>query len=102
LTTRRMLRRLRSEFGLERPTLWIGKNGLTPDLVEEAQRQLESKEVVKIRLHRTVPQQTEDVARFLATETGGEIVDVRGRSFILYKPPRRDRGTGENPKDEES
>ena len=93
MTTERVLRRLKREFSPEKPTLWIGKNGMTPDLIEEAQRQLESREVVKARLHRTVLQSTEEVARLLATETGGEIVDIRGRSFILHKPLRRGRGT---------
>ena len=97
LATKKILLRLRREFSSEKPTLWIGKNGVTPDLVEEVQKQLESREVVKARLHRTVPQSTEEIARILATETGGEIVDIRGRSFILYKPLRRGMGTREKP-----
>jgi RNA-binding protein len=102
LTTKRVLRRLKREFGPEKPTLWIGKNGVTSDLIQEAQRQLESREIVKARLQRTVPQSTREIARVLATETGGEIVDIRGGSFILYKPPRREWETREKPRSEES
>ena len=102
LTTKRILRRLKRDLSPEKPTLWIGKNGVTPDLIEEVQRQLENKEVVKVRLQRTMLQSTEKIAHALATETGGEIVDVRGRSFILYKPLRRVWGTRENPSNEES
>jgi len=102
LTTERILRRLKREFSPGKPTLWIGKNGVTPDLIEEARRQLESREVVKAKLQRTVLQSTEEIARDLAAETGGEIVDIRGRSFILYKPLRREWGTKENPSNEES
>jgi RNA-binding protein len=75
---------------------------VTPDLVEEVRRQLESREVVKVRLQRMMLRSTEEIARELATETGGEIVDIRGRSFILYKPLRREWGTKENPSNEES
>jgi len=102
LTTKRVLRRIKREFSPEKPTLWVGKNGLTPDLIEEAQRQLESREVVKLRLHRTVPQSAEEMARGLANQTRGEIVEVRGRSFILYKPLKRDWKEEENPGKEES
>jgi len=102
LTTKRILRRLKRDLSPEKPTLWIGKNGVTPDLIEEARRQLESREVVKARLQRTMLQSTEEIARVLATETGGEVVDIRGRSFILYKPLRRVWGTRENPSNEES
>lgn len=102
LTTKRILRRLKREFGTEKPTLWIGKNGVTPDLIEEVRRQLESREVVKVRLQRTTLQSTEEIARDLATETAGEIVDIRGRSFILYKPLRREWGTKESASNEES
>jgi RNA-binding protein len=102
LATKRVLRRLKREFSPEKPTLWVGKNGVNPDLVEEAKKQLEGKEVVKVRLHRIVLQSAEEVARLLAIETKGEIVEVRGRSFILYKPSKRDWEVNENPDNGES
>lgn len=102
LATKRVLRRLKREFSPEKPTLWVGKNGVNLDLVEEAKKQLEGRQVVKVRLHRIVLQSAEEVAHLLAIETEGEIVEVRGRSFILYKPPRRDWEAKENPDNGES
>jgi RNA-binding protein len=101
MTSKHVLRRIRSEFSPEKPTIWVGKNGVTLDLIEQARKQLESREVVKVRLHRSVPQTAEEIARLITVETESEVVDVRGRSFILYKPlvrewkPEKNVGEGE-------
>lgn len=84
------MRKLKREFSLEKPTVWIGKNGLTPDLIDEAKRQLDNVEVVKVKLHSVIDKSTEEIASTLAEEAGGEIVDIRGRSFIIYKPVKRE------------
>jgi RNA-binding protein len=94
MTSKHVLIRIRQEFSTEKPTLWVGKNGITPDMTEQARKQLESREIVKIRLQRSVPQAVEEIARLLAAETESEVADVRGRSFLLYKPSGREWKTG--------
>ena len=93
MISKRVLRKIKREFSLEKPTVWIGKNGLTADLIEETKRQLDQAEVVKCKLHIIVKASTEEIARTLSAETVGEIVDIRGRSFILYKPVKTERET---------
>jgi RNA-binding protein len=85
LATKRMLLKLRREFAQEKATLWVGRNGLTEDLVSEALRQLDEEELVKVRVQKSVMQSAADVAKVLAETLKAEVVDVRGRSFILYR-----------------
>jgi len=84
LATKRMLLRLRREFAQEKATLWVGRNGLSEDLVSEALRQLDE-ELVKVRVQKSVTQSAADLAKVLAETLKAEVVDVRGRSFILYR-----------------
>ena len=64
-----------------KPTVWIGKKGCTPEAVAEIRRQLEAKRPVKVRFLRGAEMDPEA----LASETGGEILGVRGRTVVFRK-----------------
>jgi RNA-binding protein len=102
MMSKHVLRRIRSEFSPEKPTIWVGKNGVILDLIEQARKQLESREVVKLRLHGSVPQAAEEIARLIAAQTESEVADVRGGSFILYKPLTREWKPGKNVEESEN
>jgi len=81
--------RLRIKRGMsaEKPTVWIGKGGAAPRTVDEISRQLERKEVVKVKvLKSALKEEVADVAAKIAEETGAALIDVRGHTFVLYKP----------------
>ncbi len=88
MSTKRAHRRLKKELNPEKPTLWIGKNGIASDLVEEANRQLQDREVVKIRVHRIVTLPVKEVADTVASKTESTVIEVKGRTLIIYKPNR--------------
>jgi len=84
------LKELKSRSVEKKPTVWIGKGGVTDALLGQIRRQLDANEVVKVRVHRTSLEGTE-VARLadkIAEGTTSEIVDVRGRTFTVYKRKR--------------
>ncbi len=62
-----------------KPTIWIGKRGITPAVLEEIVQQLRAREIVKIRFLRNAPMETESLEK----ETGGRIVLSRGRIVII-------------------
>jgi len=79
------------------PTVWIGRNGLTEALLGQISRQLDANEMIKVKVHKGSLEDTEvsEIAGKIADQTGSEIVDVRGRTFSIYKqrkpkrvPPR--------------
>ena len=93
MTTRRHRQPLRRTMAQEKPTLVIGKQGATPDVVNEAMSRLKRNEVVKIRLLRTARDQTPQHALIqrLAEATQSEVIEIRGHTVTLFKqkPPRK-------------
>ena len=65
----------------------IGKNGVTPSLVEEIGRQLKDNKLVKVKLLKsaveTMPR--EEIAKLLAEKTGAELIEVKGNTVVLFK-----------------
>lgn len=85
--TTRMKRHVRHELKEEGPTIWVGKEGLTPALVTQVDAQLERAKMVKIRILKTAL--ASDTAKAIATRTaeqvGAALVEVRGHVFIIYR-----------------
>ena len=92
MITSRMKRRIRREMRAERPTIQVGKNGATRKVVDEASRQLEMREIVKVRILKTALK--EQPAKYLASriseQTESTLIDLRGHTFILYRPRKRE------------
>ena len=69
------------------PTVWIGKSGVTDAVLGQIDRQLDANEMIKVKVHKTSPEDAEvaELADKIAEETTSEIVDVRGRTFTIYR-----------------
>lgn len=83
----RMKRRIKHELTNEKPTIWIGKEGTTVQIVKEIDRQLEIREMVKIRILKTAlkDEEAENLSLKVAEQTGAILVEVRGHTFMLYR-----------------
>ncbi|BCS92908.1 hypothetical protein L3N51_00796 [Metallosphaera sp. J1] len=62
----------------------IGKRGLTEGMKEEIRRHLKDHGTIKVRLLDKSMDRRE-LAEMVARETESELVEVRGRTFILRK-----------------
>ncbi len=83
-----MKRHVKHELKEEGPTIWVGKDGLSPQLLGEFEKQLERTKMVKIRilpnaLHGEVT--AKSIAENAAKQTSSALVEVRGHVFILYR-----------------
>ncbi|MEM2463714.1 MAG: YhbY family RNA-binding protein [Candidatus Bathyarchaeia archaeon] len=87
----RMKRRIKSEFSAEKPTIWIGKAQVSDEVVREVKKQLEKREIVKVKVLKSALKgaKTADVAAEIRRRTEAELVEVRGHTFILYKRRRK-------------
>jgi RNA-binding protein len=85
--TTRMKRHVRHKLKDEKPTIWVGKDGLTPQLSNEIENQLEKKKMLKIKILKSALQQdtAQTIASKAAEQTGASLVEVRGHVFILYR-----------------
>ena len=65
----------------------VGKNGITPSLIEEINRQLKDNKLVKIKLLKSAIEEKprEDVGKELAQETHAELIEVKGNTVVLFK-----------------
>ncbi|KAF8722388.1 hypothetical protein HU200_022499 [Digitaria exilis] len=64
----------------------VGKGGVTPNLVSAFSDNLESNELLKLKIHGNCPGELPDVILQLEESTGAIAVDQIGRSVILYRP----------------
>jgi RNA-binding protein len=88
---KRKMSALRRQSSVKEPTVWVGKNGVTKDLLSQVSRQLEAKEMVKLKAQKTSLEDSDitKIADQIAGATGSEIVDVRGRTFTVYKQRKK-------------
>jgi len=91
--TTRMKRHVRHKLKDEKPTIWIGKDGLTPQLSIEIEKQLNKSRMLKVKILKSALQTetAKAIATKAAADAGAALVEVRGHVFILYrrhkKPP---------------
>ena len=71
----------------EKPTIWIGKSGVSQELLKEIEKQLKKKEMVKVRILKSALKESEakQVALQIAEQTQASLVEVRGHTFMLHK-----------------
>lgn len=89
--TTKMKRHVRHELKEEGPTIWIGKEGLTPAVMVQVENQLQRNKMVKIRILKTALEETtaKAIAEQTAQETDSALVEVRGHVFILFRKRRK-------------
>ena len=82
-----MKRHVKHELKYEGPTLWVGKDGLTPQILVEVEKQLNRQRMIKIRILKTALQEesAQAIANRVAQQTKSALVEVRGHVFILYR-----------------
>lgn len=67
------------------PIVYIGKQGLTENVVKEIDTGLTCRELVKIKLQEGADLSPKDVANEMAEKLGAEFVQAIGRKFVLYR-----------------
>jgi len=87
IMTTRMKRRIKRRLSGEKPTIWIGKSGVSQELAKEIEKQLEKREMVKIKILKSALEvdETKEIASKIAEQTEASLVEIRGHIFMLYK-----------------
>jgi RNA-binding protein len=87
-TQRNYLRKLANPL---KPTVMLGKQGLTEQLVEKIGHELDAHELIKLRLLE-YKDQKQQLAQTIVDETGAALVGIVGNVITLYRPsPDSDR-----------
>lgn len=73
------------------PTVYIGKAGVTDNVIKEIDQCLEARELVKIKLQEGAELNAKTVANELAPSLKAEFVQAIGRKFTLYRQSKGNR-----------
>lgn len=73
------------------PSVFIGKNELTENIIKEMDNYLEAHELVKVKLQESVEMSPKDTANEAAEKLGAEYVQAIGRKFVLYRPSQSNK-----------
>ena len=66
-----------------KPTIHVGKDGITDSLIEEVKLQVKTRKVVKIRLLPASGDEKDVIAKEISERSGAILVDVRGSIVLL-------------------
>jgi len=83
--TGRQRRHLRALGHHLQPVVQVGHEGVTEAVVREAHQQLETHELIKVRIGESSPQDRHEGAELLAEKTGAQVAQVLGRTALLYR-----------------
>lgn len=67
------------------PSLQVGKEGLTENIIKELEVQLEHKELVKISVLENSPVFVDEIVEEILEKTQGEFVQKIGSKLVIYK-----------------
>ena len=80
-----VLHKLRALGHHREPIVQIGKDGVTDGLVAAANRALFDHELIKVRIGGEAPEDRESTAAAVAERCAATLVQVLGRTALLYK-----------------
>lgn len=67
------------------PIVRVGRNRVTPQVLEETRRSLEAHELIKVRLELDDGDERKTLVASLAHESGAELVNTIGKVALLYR-----------------
>ena len=80
---RRFLRGLGTKL---RPSVFVGKEGISEALVKSVEDAYANSELVKVRLENSCPLDRKEAGPKLAEATDSHLIQVLGRTVLLYRP----------------
>ncbi|MBS7650830.1 MAG: YhbY family RNA-binding protein [Candidatus Bathyarchaeia archaeon] len=70
-----------------KPKIWVGKAGLTDQFITQLKKQLKVDKLVKVKVQKSFASVHEmnEITGAAAAATGAYVIDIRGRTFTLYR-----------------
>lgn len=67
----------------------VGKNGLNENLIKQVDDALEARELIKLSVLETAPEDNTSVANELASKTNSVLVQIVGNKVTLYRAKKK-------------
>ena len=81
---------LRSLANNIEPILQVGKAGISDNLIKQVDDALEARELIKLTVLETSPEDGIDIGNILSEKTNSTLVQVMGRKITLYRKRAKD------------
>lgn len=83
-------RAIRAKYYDIEPKAWVGKRGLDEGVISEINTQLQKDGILKVEIRKgaliSTGMERKELAEKVAELTDSELIEVRGKRFILFKP----------------
>jgi len=90
--TGKQVRYLRSLGHHLKPVVMVGKEGISDRLLQTVSRNLDSHELIKVRVQEGCPSPVREAAEIIAERTGSVRIQVIGKTILLFREiDREDR-----------
>lgn len=83
--TGKQKRFLRSEGMKLEPVVMIGKDAVTPAVVQSAREVLRKRELIKVRVQNNCEELPEDAITMLAERCDANLVEIKGKTGLLFQ-----------------
>ena len=88
--TGKQVRQLRSMANNLKPTVIVGKEGVTANILKQVNEGLEAHELIKVSVRCETGSQAAEAGREIADQAEAELVQVIGKRVVLYRETTRD------------
>jgi RNA-binding protein len=72
--------------------VYVGREGISPNVIEAVEAAYHGGELVKLRIRRECPYSKREAGDAIAQATGSCVVQVLGNTVLLYRPNREKPG----------
>lgn len=72
------------------PIFQVGKSGISDNLISQLSDALKARELIKISVLESAPDNAKSLATQIADKTCSSVVQVVGNKITLYKPRKKD------------
>ena len=80
---RRYLKSLANQL---KPRVYMGKEGISPALLNSIEDAYNASELIKIKVEQNCPIDRKELGPQLAEQTGSYLIQILGRTLLLYRP----------------
>lgn len=71
------------------PIFQVGKNGISDNLIKQIDDALEAREIIKLNVLETSPDEVSFIANSLADSTKSELVQIVGNKITLFRQKKK-------------
>jgi RNA-binding protein len=86
--TGKQKRFLRANANRIRPIFEVGKNGLSTVWLDEIQKALDTRELIKINVLQNSTATVDDIKDYIETKSDVTVVQTIGKTLVLFKPSK--------------